>query len=415
MCCRAQTRSESCSNTSWPLDGRRAHRYTVSVSSEPESEKGAEIGIRTGPRSAVGPEHGKAEKDAYEEEGGEEEEERLKMSQPKRDELHPSPISSCPQEPAEALGDISTLDGRVNKAVEGILTLSVRVEPVSELLADCEHQEKIRVVPIHRRPDLLVPCADLVNSEWQRSQAARVHSLQKSRPEFPVCLVLLRGHKEAERLLGHARLSLVVGGGGGSLFVESVVVSKAERGRGHGRTLMEETERYAKSRGFKRLCLTTHDKQHFYAHLGYVLSTPVQNAGAMTTFVPMETLLRFSRVSNDEIRTQTQAKMDAHTPQRDRTPSRVDPPLPPPPSSIAPPSSIPPPPPPPSSITSPPLPPPPPSSIAPPPPPPSSIAPPPPPPPSSMVHPFIQVVQTLTETPYRDAIGVSIFWMHKDI
>ncbi|XP_029135674.2 N-alpha-acetyltransferase 80 [Labrus bergylta] len=270
---------------------------------------------------------------------------------------------------------------------------------------------KIRAVPIHRRPDLLVPCADLVNSEWQRSQAARVHSLQKSCPEFPVCLVLLQGHREAERLLGHARLSQVVGHTS-CLFVESVVVSEAERGRGYGRTLMEEVERYAKSRGFKRLCLTTHDKQHFYAHIGYVLSTPVQNAGAMTAFVPMETLLRFSRMPSEEGNTQreTWAKTEAKVPQGSPPPSGLLPPPPPPPpppplSSIP---SPPPPPPPPIPPPPPPLPPP----AIPPPPPLSSILSPPPPPPQAAGLP---VVQTLTETPYRDARGVPIFWMHKDI
>ncbi|XP_014850614.1 PREDICTED: N-acetyltransferase 6 [Poecilia mexicana] len=183
---------------------------------------------------------------------------------------------------------------------------------------DADEAGRIHVVPIHRRPDLLVPCADLVNSEWRRSQAARVHSLQKSCSEFPVCLVLLQGPRgREERLLGHARLTRVVGHGS-SLFVESVVVSKQERGKGYGRVLMEETELYAKRRGFKRLCLTTHDKQHFYAHLGYVLSTPVQ----------------------------------------------------------------------------------------------STVPPPPPPPPQFSGDP---VIQTLTETPYRDARGVPIFWMHKDI
>ncbi|KAG7226968.1 hypothetical protein INR49_022286 [Caranx melampygus] len=172
--------------------------------------------------------------------------------------------------------------------------------PSLEPLSSDPEPDHVCLIPIHQRPDLLVPCADLVNSEWRRSQAARVHSLQKSSPEFPVCLILLQGHRGAERLLGHARLSRVVGHSS-SLFVESVVVSKAERGRGYGRTLMERTERYAKRRGFRRLCLTTHDKQHFYAHLGYVLSTPVQNAGTMTTFVPMEMLLRFSRMSTGQV------------------------------------------------------------------------------------------------------------------
>lgn len=275
---------------------------------------------------------------------------------------------------------------------------------------------RIHVVPIHRRPDLLVPCADLVNSEWQRSPAARIHTLQKSCPEFPISLVLLQGRKEKERVLGHVRLSRVVGHGN-SLFVESVVVTKVERGKGYGRTLMEETEQYARSRGFKRLCLTTHDKQHFYAHLGYVLSTPVQNAGSMTTFMPMEMLLKFSRMTNEEMSNQKPSRTltDAQIPP-DSAPSSIPAPPPPPPplppfSKCIPPiaptfsttASCPPPPPPPlpssnyrtsttSTFTTP--------------------HPPPPPPPQSKGQ---LVVQTLTETPYRDAKGVPIFWMHKDI
>ncbi|XP_034393139.1 N-alpha-acetyltransferase 80 [Cyclopterus lumpus] len=276
------------------------------------------------------------------------------------------------------------------------------VEEVRELpTADGEVQEftgsdrpeKISAVPIHRRPDLLAPCADLVNCEWPRSRAARVHSLQKSCPEYPVCLVLLRGHGETERLLGHARLSRVVGRGG-SLFVESVVVSHAERGKGYGRTLMEEAERYARSGGFTRLCLTTHDKQHFYSHLGYVLSVPVQNAGAMAVFVPMEMLLRFSQIrSEEEEEANTRTRINAQVLQGGACvvglppPSGLHPPPPPPPSIHPLPPSIP-------------LPPPP------------SIPPAPPPPPQSAGQ---LVVQTLTETPYRDARGVPIYWMHKDI
>lgn len=306
----------------------------------------------------------------------------------------------------------STREGELNLDPHTISTSDCQTQNVEK---NSGQPKKIHAVPIHRRPDLLVPCADLVNSEWQRSQAARVHSLQKSCPEFPVCLILLQGHKETERLLGHARLSRVVGHTS-SLFVESVVVSKAERGKGHGRTLMEEIERYAKSRGFKRLCLTTHDKQHFYAHIGYTLSTPVQNAGAMTSFVPMEMLLRLSRMPNDEANMQkeTTTKMDAQENRDSGGAFAVGSPH---PSSFPPPPPIPPPPPLPSI---PPAPPPPPSpSILPPPPPPPSIPPPspsiplPPPPPSQSAGQL--VVQSLTQTPYRDAKGVPIYWMHKDI
>ncbi|XP_075949700.1 uncharacterized protein naa80 [Anarhichas minor] len=323
-------------------------------------------------------------------------------------DLHPVSTSRRPTQHVEKVREIPAVDG----------------EAKEKLHTDSERPERICAVPIHRRPDLLASCADLVNSEWRRSQAARVHSLQKSCPEFPVCLVLLRGRGETERLLGHARLSRVVGRSS-SLFVESVVVSDAERGKGYGRTVMEEAERYAESRGFKRLCLTTHDKQHFYSHLGYVLSMPVQNAGAMAAFVPMEMLLRFSRMQSEEeeeeeanTQTITRTKMNAQVPQGGACvvgsprPSSLHPPPPPPPS-------IPPPPPPPPPSIPPPPPPPPPSIPPPPPPPPPSVLPPsipppppPPPPPQSAVQ---LVVQTLTETPYRDAKGVPIYWMHKDI
>ncbi|XP_013857205.1 N-acetyltransferase 6 [Austrofundulus limnaeus] len=254
--------------------------------------------------------------------------------------------------------------------------------------ADSGETGRTRAVPIHHRPDLLVPCADLVNSEWPRSQAARVHSLQKSCSEFPVCLVLLQGQGGEERLLGHVRLTRVVGLDGG-LFVESVVVSRERRGMGFGRVLMEETERYAKRRGFSRLCLTTHDKQHFYAHLGYVLSAPVQSQGAVMALVPMAMLMRLSRASSVETNaTHPPAKMDVQVSQENRDSGGASglassptsrPPLPPPLSSIP---------------TTPPLP------------------PPPPPPPQSSEQP---VVQTLTESPYRDAKGLPIFWMHKDL
>lgn len=257
------------------------------------------------------------------------------------------------------------------------------------------------MVPLHRRLDLVETCADLVNSEWQRSRGARIHGLQKSCQDFPVCLVLIQGIGSEEQLLGHARLSRVVGHSD-SLFVESVVVSKAQRGKGYGRILMEKTERYASARGFRRLCLTTHDKQHFYAHLGYVLSQPVQNAGAMTTFVPMEVLLRFSRLPNTEHpvvslkHSDNPSSKDSLTTDSVTTvpltgsPNAASPPPPPPhpPPSLS--NSLP-------FISSPP--------------------PPPPPPPPNKTPPLLPTprVQTLLETPYRDVKGAPIFWMHKDI
>lgn len=170
--------------------------------------------------------------------------------------------------------------------------------------------EMLTVVPLHQRPDLLEACADLINEEWKRSRTSRIHSLQRSTHNFPMCLVLIRTQRTVEetadgkmaksqcQLLGHARLSLVVGQPK-SLFVETVVVAKALRGKGYGRKLMEAVEKYAKSRGYNRLHLTTHDKQHFYAHLGYTLSTPVQCVGFMSSLVSMEFLETFSPTQHD--------------------------------------------------------------------------------------------------------------------
>ncbi|XP_062977158.1 N-alpha-acetyltransferase 80 [Elgaria multicarinata webbii] len=170
--------------------------------------------------------------------------------------------------------------------------------------------EMLTAVPLHQRPDLLEACADLINEEWKRSRASRLHSLQRSTEDFPLCLVLIRTPRTVEetadgkmakspsQLLGHARLSRVVGQPK-SLFLETVVVAKALRGKGYGRKLMEAVESYAMSRGFRCLHLTTHDKQHFYAHLGYSLSIPVQCAGFMSSLVPVGFLESFSPPRHD--------------------------------------------------------------------------------------------------------------------
>ncbi|XP_077307650.1 N-alpha-acetyltransferase 80 [Lithobates pipiens] len=138
------------------------------------------------------------------------------------------------------------------------------------------------LTPLHHRPDLTASCAELLNQTWRRSLGARIHSLEKSLDDFPVCLVLI-GAPEGP-VLGHARLSKVIGLPD-SLFVESVVVSADLRGKGYGRRLMEATERYARGKGFRNLYLTTHDKQDFYYHLGYRLTEPVQNMGRLGSLV----------------------------------------------------------------------------------------------------------------------------------
>ncbi|CAH2312553.1 N-acetyltransferase 6 [Pelobates cultripes] len=139
------------------------------------------------------------------------------------------------------------------------------------------------LVPLHLRQDLIASCAELLNQTWRRSLGARIHSLERSCDEFPVCLVLIR--ECGGPVLGHVRLCRVIGLKD-SLFVESVVVSEELRGKGYGRKLMEATEHYARRRGFQKMHLTTHDKQYFYSHLGYQLSEPVQNMGTLGGLLP---------------------------------------------------------------------------------------------------------------------------------
>ncbi|XP_017578703.2 N-alpha-acetyltransferase 80 [Pygocentrus nattereri] len=284
----------------------------------------------------------------------------------------------------------------------------------------------IRIVPLHERWDLLEACAELLNTQWQRSMGARLHSLRQSSNNYPVNLLLLEG----EKLIGQARVSRVLGSR--SLFVESVVVQPQLRGKGYGRALMEGVERYARGRGCTRLCLTTHDKQHFYSHMGFVPSQPVQNVGTLASLMPVELLHKFCRMPENEGAGQQEKKGgdDAGTTLKVCPPPPPPaPPLPPPPPLVLPPLSqsslfpasnpcL-------SSSLSPSLssslhlpPPPPPLPLSCPPPlySPPSVPPPvlpcPPPPPTSSWTP---VDQTLEQTPYTDIRGLPIFWMHKDI
>lgn len=247
-----------------------------------------------------------------------------------------------------------------------------------------------RIEPLHERWDLVEVCSELLNAQWQRSMGARIHSLRQSSQNYPVCLLLLNGKRRSqdEKLIGHARLSRVLGSR--SLFVESVVVCSTLRGMGYGRVLMEGVERYARGRGCTRLCLTTHDKQHFYAHLGFVLSKPVQSVGTLASFMPEEVLHKFCRTAENEEKEENE---------RERKSDKV--------SS----KSL-------SNCTPPPPPPPLPTVFCPPPPPlpPNSTSPPPPPPPPSLPPmSWTPVNQTLEQTPYTDNRGLAIFWMHKDI
>ncbi|XP_008851345.1 N-alpha-acetyltransferase 80 isoform X2 [Nannospalax galili] len=249
----------------------------------------------------------------------------------------------------------------------------------AELTLDPEHQAEetpapnpaeLTLEPVHCRPELLSACADLINDQWPRSRASRLHSLGQSSDAFPLCLMLLSPRPTpgaAPIVVGHARLSRVLDQPH-SLLVETVVVARTLRGRGFGRRLMEGLEAFARARGFHRLHLTTHDQLHFYSHLGYHLGEPVQGLVFTSRRLPTTLLRAFSKTPCPQPPCKVSNLATQVVPG-----SSKGPPLPSPPPLRQP-------------LTT------------------SS-----PPPPQGPLP------QSLIETKYRDLKGCPIFWMEKDI
>nr|XP_027789511.1 N-alpha-acetyltransferase 80 [Marmota flaviventris]XP_027789512.1 N-alpha-acetyltransferase 80 [Marmota flaviventris]XP_027789513.1 N-alpha-acetyltransferase 80 [Marmota flaviventris] len=253
--------------------------------------------------------------------------------------------------------------------------MSLRPDP-AELTLDPRHQPEetplpslaeLTLEPVHCRPELLDACADLINDQWPRSRASRLHSLGQSSDAFPLCLMLLSPGLTPEAapiVVGHARLSRVLDLPQ-SLLVETVVVARAFRGRGFGRRLMEGLEVFARTRGFRRLHLTTHDQLYFYAHLGYQLGEPVQGLVFTSQRLPSTLLRAFPRAPSSR----PSCKVPSLTAQAaPRGPK--GPPLPPPPPL---------------------------------------------PQPTSPSSPEGPLPQSLLETQYQDLRGCPIFWMEKNI
>ncbi|XP_060564606.1 N-alpha-acetyltransferase 80-like [Ruditapes philippinarum] len=135
---------------------------------------------------------------------------------------------------------------------------------------------KMELQALHKVPGFINECAEVLNEEWKRSLTARLYSLEKSKDNFPICLVLLKKEDNGKQfVVGHSMLSIVRGQPVQSCLVESVVVKKSHRGKGYGRIVMNKTEEFAASRGYKVMYLTTHDKQKFYEHLGYEYCSPI--------------------------------------------------------------------------------------------------------------------------------------------
>lgn len=134
------------------------------------------------------------------------------------------------------------------------------------------------VVPIHHHPELINQCIQLINSEWPRSRAARLWSLESSRDRLPTCLVLTKNCHQI--VIAHAKLSPVPFDKE-ICFIESVVVSKEYRGQGYGKLIMNEAENYCRDiLHLKTIYLSTIGQEQFYQKLGYEMCQPISMFGS---------------------------------------------------------------------------------------------------------------------------------------
>ncbi|KRX93474.1 N-acetyltransferase 6 [Trichinella pseudospiralis] len=155
----------------------------------------------------------------------------------------------------------------------------------------------MEVYPLHSHLEYTDECIKLLNAEWPRSSHSRIHSLAKSNDHLPVSLVLVR--ISDQRLLGHARLCRIPDRPEWCLL-ESVVIEKSERGRGLGRHLVKECERFAQKVGFLTIYLTTVDRESFYKHCGYTVCDPVITVGANADLFSGERMRLFLQRLNSQ-------------------------------------------------------------------------------------------------------------------
>lgn len=145
--------------------------------------------------------------------------------------------------------------------------------------------QNLQVVPIHKHPEYMKGCCDLINDEWPRSETARMMTLQASRDGLPTNLILVDGSKH---LLGHCKLTPIPSIPE-SCFVETVVISKAMRGKKLGSFLMRYVEDYCRNTlKLTMLHLSTKGQENFYAKLGYEVCAPVSiyGVGVPRSFKP---------------------------------------------------------------------------------------------------------------------------------
>lgn len=135
---------------------------------------------------------------------------------------------------------------------------------------------KYQILLLHKHPEYLKECVDLINDEWPRSETARIMSLQASCDNLPTSLIILNENKE---VVGHCKLTAIPSLPN-SCFIETVVISKSMRGKRLGTFLMKKVEEYATNTlKLNMLHLSTKGQENFYAKLGYEICAPISIYG----------------------------------------------------------------------------------------------------------------------------------------
>lgn len=155
---------------------------------------------------------------------------------------------------------------------------------------DTAYLGSYNVVPIHKHPELLSQCCKLINSEWPRSEVARMRSLQSSCDNLPTSLVLTRDHNQT--VLAHLKISAIQSNMR-CCFIESVVVDRKFRGQGLGKLIMKYTEDYCREfLILDTIYLSTIDQVGFYQKLNYTVCPPVNLFGPRNCTLPCLSNLR---------------------------------------------------------------------------------------------------------------------------
>ncbi|XP_066143959.1 N-alpha-acetyltransferase 80 [Euwallacea fornicatus] len=137
---------------------------------------------------------------------------------------------------------------------------------------------EIKVLPLHEHWERLQDCCNLINSEWKRSETARLRSLRASCDKLPTSLILLK----AQKLIGHLKISPIPSIRNGC-FIETVVIDQVERGNGFGTILMRKAEEYCKENlKLGVIFLSTKGQEGFYNKLGYIECQPISIYGSFS-------------------------------------------------------------------------------------------------------------------------------------